>query len=220
MLWDSGGGIVGTPTPVGNADSVVLGPTLGAGVISLSASPTALTVRKHDAEAGELASRTVNGAFTPRAVAEDASGAILAVTASGSGNALSGLWVDVVKNTSGQPFSIGTGSAVALRPLLGGGVAVQVDGAWAGAIQPGDAALRAPPAWLGTATDIVPIRAGKAYALIGPSGSIGIVSAQGSSCGGVTFPGVNSVSIGLDGSAVGSTGASGCTKYLWRNLLR
>ncbi len=218
MLWDSGGGIVGTPTPIGNAGSVVLGPTLDAGVISLFAGPTTLTVRKHDAEAGEMASTTVNGAFTPRAVVEDASGAILAVT--GSGTALSGFWVDLVKNTSGPPFSIGTGAAVLLRPLLGGGIAVQIDGAWAGATQPGDAALRAPPAWLGTASDFVPIRAGKAYALIRPAGSVGVVSAQGSACGGLTFPGVTSVSIGLDGSAVGSTGSSGCTRYLWRNVLR
>jgi hypothetical protein len=219
MVWDSGGSSPGsTPTPVGNASSVVIGRSVGAGLISMSASPTALTVRKHDAAAGEVASATISGAFTPRAVIEDASSAVLAVTANGS--AVNGFWVDLAKGTAGQTFPIGNATAVALHPLLGGGVLVQLDGAWAGALNTGETALRAVPSWLGAATDLVPVRGGKAYAVVQGSGKVGIVSAQGSSCGPVTFPGVSRLSIGVDGSAVGSTGQGGCTRYLWRNILR
>ena len=219
VVWDGNGGIAPgcTPSPVGNASSVVLGRSIDAGVISLSATPAGLTVRKHDAHAGEVASTTVSGAFTPRAVVEDASGGVLAVTANGS--ALSGFWVDLAKGTAGQTFPIGSATTVALRPLLGGGVLVQLDGAWAGVMNTGETALHAVPSWLASATDLVPVRGGKAYALIKGAGAVGIVSAQGSSCGSVTFPGVSSISIGVDGSAAGSTGSGGCTRYLWRNVL-
>ena len=218
-LWNSGGAIDTAPIPVGTAGSVVLGRSLGGGVISLSADASSLTARKHDAEAAEIASTTLPGAFAPRAVAEDASGAILALTASGT--AIAGVWIDLAKNSAGQPFPVGNATSAGARPLLGGGVAVQLDGAWAGVMVPGEASLRPLPAWLTAAADPVPVRSGKAYALVPRTGnSVGIASAQGRSCGSVTFPGVSSVSVGSDGSVVGSMGASGCTKLVWRNLLR
>ena len=217
-LWDSGGRVMPT-APVGEAGHVVLGRASGSGVISLSASSTELAVRKHDAEANEVASATVSGAFTPRAAAEDGSGVVLALT--GSGTTISGLWVDLAKGTAGQSFAVGTGSAVAARPLLGGGVAVQLDGRWAGSVAPGESALRPAPAWLGNVADFVPVRGGKAYALLPQSGNVvGIVSPEGTSCGSVTFPGVSNVTVGLDGSAIGGSGTRGCTKVVWRNVLR
>jgi hypothetical protein len=217
-LWDSGGTVLNTAL-VGTAGAVVLGRASGSGVISLSASSIALTVRKHDAGANELLTAIVPGAFTPRAVAEDVSGVVLALT--GAGTTVSGLWVDLAKGTAGQSFAVGTGSAVSARPLLGGGVAVQLDGRWAGSVVPGESALRTAPPWLGNVADFVPVRGGKAYALLPQSGNvIGIVSPQGTSCGSVTFPGVSNVSVGLDGSAIGGTGARGCTKVVWRNVLR
>ena len=218
-LWNAGGGIASSPVPVGIPGSVALGRGFGAGAISLSASPTALTVRKHDAGAGEVASATVAGTFTPRAAAEDASGVVLALT--GSGTTISGVWVDLAKRTAGQSFAVGTGSTVSARPLLGGGVAVQLDGRWAGSVGPGESALQPAPAWLGNVADFVPVRGGKAYALLPQSGNVvGIVSPAGTSCGSVTFPGVSNVSVGLDGSAIGATGTRGCTKVVWRNVLR
>jgi hypothetical protein len=217
-VWDSGGTVLHAE-PVGTASAVVLGRASGSGVISLSASSTALTVRKHDAGAFEVASATVTGPFTPRAAAEDASGVVLALT--GSGTAISGLWADLAKGTTGQSFSIGTGSTVSARPLLGGGVAVQLDGRWVGSVEPGESVLRPAPPWLGNVAEFVPVRGGKAYALLPQSGNVvGIVSPVGTSCGSVTFPGVANVSVGLDGSAIGGTGARGCTKVIWRNVLR
>ncbi len=217
-LWDSGGTPLHTE-PVGTAGAVVLGRAFGSGVVSLSSGSIALTVRKHDAGAIEVASAIVAGAFTPRAAAEDASGAVLALT--GSGTTISGLWVDLAKGTAGQSFAVGSGSDVIARPLLGGGVAVQIDGRWAGLIEPGESVLRSAPPWLGNVADFAPVRGGKAYALFPQGGNvIGIVSPQGTSCGSVTFPGVSNVSVGLDGSAIGGTGARGCTKVVWRNVLR
>src|SRR5437016_2768499 len=121
-LWDGYGNVDGAPVLIGYSGSVVLGRSLGGGVISLWADSTGLTVRKHDAQAAEVASATVSGSFTPRATAEDASGAVLAIT--GPRSAVSGLWVDLAKKTAGQPFSIGTATSILARPLLGGGVAV------------------------------------------------------------------------------------------------
>ena len=217
-LWNSSGSVMPS-APVGAAGAVVLGRAFGSGVISLSPSSTELTVRKHDAEANEVTSAIVAGAFTPRAAAEDASGVVLALT--GSGTTISGLWVDLAKGTAGQSFAVGSGSTVSARPLLGGGVAVQLDGRWAGSIAPGESALQPAPAWLGNVGDFVPVRGGKAYALLPQSGNVvGIVSPAGTSCGSVTFPGVSNVSVGLDGSAIGGTGARGCTKVVWRNVLR
>ena len=196
----------------------VLGPAFGPGVISLATTTADLTVRKHGAQASEGPSVTVPGSYTARAAAEDASGAVLALT--GTGTEVSGLWVDLTHRASGQPFAIGSASAVIARPLLGGGIAVRLDSSWAGIIQPGDSTLHPPPAWLVGSSDFVPVRAGKAYALLKAGNTVDLVSVQGNACGTVTFPGVGSVAIGLDGSAVGSTGEKGCTKFVWRDVLR
>jgi hypothetical protein len=216
-LFDQGGSVA-SAFPLGSG-AVVLGPASGAGVVSLSASASALTVRKHDASAAEVASVTVAGAFLPKAAAEDASGAVLVLT--GTGGGVSGFWVDLNRGAAAQPFAIGGGSSVAARPLLGGGVAIKIDGRWAGIVQPSEPALRAPPAWLADAADFAPARSGKAYALLPSTGNdVGIVSAQGNKCGGIVFPGVSSVSVGVDGTVAGATGARGCTKFVWRNALR
>jgi hypothetical protein len=215
-LFDQGGSVV-YPSPVGSGP-VVLGPASGSGVISLSATSSALTLRKHDAGASEVASATISGAFVPRAAAEDASGAVLAIT--GSGSEASGLWVDLAKGTAGPPFAVGTGTSVHLRPLSGGGIAVQLDGRWAFVIYPGPM-VHPTPYWLGDAADFVLARGGKAYALLPKAGgTVGIVSIQGNGCGSAAFPGVSSVTVGLDGTVAGATGPRGCTKYVWRNALR
>lgn len=206
------------PSPLGSGKAV-LGPASGSGAISLFATSTALTVRKHDADAMEVASATIQGAFTPRAAAEDASGAVLSIT--GSGGEVSGFWVDLAKGTAGQPFAVGNGSAVRARPLLQGGVAIAIDGRWVGVARPGESGVGAAPAWLGSAADFVLARSGKAYALLPQTGNgIGIVSTQGNACGTIAFPGVSSVSVGSDGTVAGANGPRGCTKFVWRNALR
>ena len=214
-LWDDYG-VMWYPSPP--STNVMLGPAYGPGVISVSATSAQSTVRKHDAQALEIVSATVPGAYVPRGAAEDASGAVLVLT--GGGTEVSALWVDLTKGTGGRPFSIGSAAAVIARPLLGGGVAVRLDSSWAGIIQPGESTLRPAPAWLGDSSDFVPVRAGKAYALLKAGNTVDLVSVQGNACGKVTFPGVSSVAIGVDGSAVGSTGQKGCTKFVWRDILR
>jgi hypothetical protein len=213
MFWN----LSAEPTPSG-VTAAALGPAFGSGVISLSVTTTELTVHKHDAQGVEGPSAKIPGAYVPRGAAEDASGAVLALT--GSGTEVSGIWVDLASGKSGRPFSIGSAAAVRARPLLGGGVAVRLDSSWAGVIQPGESTLRPAPAWLGDSSDFVPVRSGKAYALLKPGNTVELVSVQGNACGKVTFPGVSSVAIGVDGSAVGSTGQKGCTKFVWRDVLR
>ena len=215
-LWDDYG-VMWNPYASPSTD-VVLGLAYGPGVISVSATSAQSTVRKHDAQALEVVSATVPGAYVPRGAAEDASGAVLVLT--GAGTEVSGLWVDLTRGTSGQPFAIGTATSVFARPLLGGGVAVRLDSSWAGMMTPGDSTLHPAPAWLGGSSDFVPVRAGKAYALLKAGNAVDLVSVQGNACGTVTFPGVTSVAIGLDGSVVGSTGQQGCTKFVWRDVLR
>jgi hypothetical protein len=199
-----------------------LGRTSAGGVIALSTNSGKLTVRKLELQTDvvvDVANATVTTDLAPLGGAEDASGAVLAL--GGSGGSVSGLWVDLAKGTAGLPFPIGSGTAVAARPLLGGGIAVQLDGRWAATVKPGETTPLAGPSWAGDAADFVPVRGGKAYALIPQTGNVvGIVSVEGNSCGSVKFPGVRSVFVGLDGSAVGSAGPGGCTKLVWRNVLR
>ncbi|HZR08499.1 MAG TPA: hypothetical protein VFA79_07945 [Myxococcales bacterium] len=226
-LWGTGpvsvalftqGGEPTNPAPIGSGP-VVLGPAYAGGVISLFATSTALTVRKHDAQAFEVASATVSGAFLPVAAAEDSTGTVLAIT--GSAGTLSGIWVDMAKQVATQPFTIATGSAARARPLQGGGIAVQVDGRWTGLVEPSQPGVQPPPAWLADAADFAVVRGAKAYALIPKTGTaVGIVSTQGNSCGTVAFPGVSSITVGVDGTVLGATGARGCTKFVWRNVLR
>jgi len=213
-LWDSGGSGKQSSTA-----ATAIGPAFGSGAIALSADSTSLTVTKVDDTASGIASTIVAGSFMPRGAAEDSSGAVLALT--GNGSAVSGIWVDMARQSAGQPFAIGTATTVKARPLLGGGLAIQLDGRWAGVVRPGESALRPAPVWLGESRDFIPARGGNAYAVMPNTGnSLGIVSAQGNSCGSATFPGVSSVSVGIDGTVVGSTGTAGCTKYVWRNVLR
>ncbi len=216
-LFSQGGELL-YPSPVGDGP-VVLGPASGGGVVSLSATPTALTVRKHDATAAEVASTTIPGAFVPLAAAEDATGPVLVVVA-GTGGA-DAFWVDLAPGSAGARFPAGAGAAVRARPLLGGGVAIRLDGRWAGVAEPGESGLRAPPAWLGSGDDFGPALSQRAYAVTpGSGGNVAIVSSQGNACGAVTFAGVGAVSVGVDGTVVGSAGSRGCTKLVWRNALR
>jgi hypothetical protein len=200
-------------------DTLALGPATGPGVIALAATAGTLSVKKLDANGNAITSTDVTSSATPIGASEDASGAVLALT--GSGTTVSGFWVDLTRKTAGRPFAIGTASAVVARPLLGSGVAVQFDGRWAGVLHPGETALQPAPSWIAKAADIVSVRGGSALALVQSTGNrVEIISPQGNSCGFVTFPGVSTVSIGVDGSAVGSTGTGNCTKLVWRNALR
>src|SRR5205814_9861314 len=134
---------------------------------------------------------------------DDSSGTVVALT--GSSSAVSGIWVDMAKQTAGQPFAVGAATSVKARPLLGGGIAIQLDGRWAGVVRPGEVTLRPAPAWLGDSRDFIPARGGNAYAVMpNTRNSIGIVSAQRNSCRSATFPGLSVVSPVIDASSAGS----------------
>jgi hypothetical protein len=116
-------------------------------------------------------------------------------------------------------------STLFLRPLIGGGAALQVDGVWTASFRSGVAAADAPPAWLAQnpQTDVKIIRNGTAYALI-PKGSadrnvLRLYSAAGNSCGSVSFP-TEGLAVGFDGTVIGAQGNAGCTHPFWPALLR
>ncbi len=119
----------------------------------------------------------------------------------------------------------GTGNAM-LRPLIGGGAALQVGGAWVGTSQSGVASFEAPPAWLAAHKhfDLQIVRGAKAYACVPRSGAaphdaLDLISASGASCGSLTFP-TDGLSVGLDGTVIGTAGEGGCAMTWWSGLLK
>ena len=119
----------------------------------------------------------------------------------------------------------GSGNAL-VRPLVGGGAALQVGGVWAGVSQGGAASFDAPPAWLAAHRnyDLEIIRGGKAYAFVPRSGAsphdtLDLFSASGASCGSVAFP-AEGLSVGPDGTVIGTGGAGGCDMSWWSALLK
>ena len=197
----------------------VIEKAFGAGNIAIGADPSGVVVHRIDANGNEAerASAPVSG--TPLSGADDASGAVLAVV--GSGGVARGVWFDLTRATAGAAFDLGPATTAMARALIGGGVAVALDGHWSALLQPGDATLHPPPAWLEDGKDFAIVRGAKAYALIAPqSNAFDIVSAAGSTCGPATFPGVSSVAVGADGTVIGSSGAGGCTKVFWTGALK
>ena len=75
------------------------------------------------------------------------------------------------------------------------------------------------PAWLKDGAEVAIVRGAKAYGLIGKN-VVDIASPAGSACGPVTFGGASSVSVGVDGTVIGSSGANGCTKIFWLGALK
>lgn len=213
------GGVFAHVATGGQTGMIALAPVDGDGILVFTGDASGLTARKLDGSLVETGSATVAGTFVPRSGAQDASGAVLALI--GSGNAVSGIWIDLARGTAGAPFAIGTGTQIAAVPLLGGGVAIQLDGHWAALLEPGQSTLHPAPAWLRDGAQLAVVRGGAAYALVPATGDgIDIVSPQGNACGTVTFPGANTLALGRGGAVIGSTGARSCTKIFWQNALR
>ncbi len=113
-----------------------------------------------------------------------------------------------------------------MRPLIGGGAAVQVDGAWVAVARSAVGSADDPPAWLASHPhhDLQIIRQNTAYALIPKSGAsprnaLELFSGAGERCGAVTFP-TEGLSMGMEGTVIGSSGEGGCTHDVWSGLLR
>lgn len=191
----------------------------GSGSIAIGADSSGIVVHRIDASGNEVGRANAAVSGKPLSGADDASGAVLAVV--GSGGVARGVWFDLARMTAGAAFDIGPATTATARALIGGGIAVALDGHWSALLQPGDATVHAPPAWLTDGKDFAIVRGARAYALFAPqSNAFDIVSAAGSACGPATFPGVASVLVGADGTVIGSSGAGGCTKVFWSGALK
>ena len=109
--------------------------------------------------------------------------------------------------------------------MVGGGAVLAVDGTWKWFIGSGSADVSAAPDWLASHAgyDFTIVRGERAYALLprtsGDPRVMDLVSTQGNRCGSLTFP-VGGLTTGADGSVIGASGNSGCTKTVWPGLLR
>jgi hypothetical protein len=161
----------------------------------------------------------------------DMKGAALVVvwpgSAVGNGGKAAGRWFDASLSPTTDWFSLpGNGDRPMLRPLVNGGAALQAGGAWVAMLASGKSGWDAPPSWLASrsGTDLTIVRQGRAYALIPKSGSslprnrLELFTPQGEHCGAGTFPG-DGLSLGLDGTVIGSSGEGGCQITWWPSVV-
>jgi len=113
-----------------------------------------------------------------------------------------------------------------LRSCSAGGAAIQIDGAWAATVRSGVGSADPVPPWLSSHDryDLQIIRQGRAYALIpragaSPHDTLELYSAAGERCGTLKFP-ADGLSMGPEGTVIGSSGDGGCTHPFWSGLLR
>jgi hypothetical protein len=146
------------------------------------------------------------------------------------GHELVGRWFNSTGKPMGDFFSISheaiAGSEVLIRSLIGGGVAVRLDGHWVATIASGQASVAQPPAWLASKPnhDLAIIRQRSAYALIPNSGqndrgTLQLVSSAGNSCGTLAFPGADTLHVGADGTVIGKAAEGACKITWWPHLL-
>lgn len=137
-------------------------------------------------------------------------------------------WVDLNINPVSDEFLLMTvppGWVSRVGRLIGGGLVYQLDNHWAVMVPSGKAESLPAPDWLAPYSnyDIEIVRGGRAYALIPKwpepdRRTISLYSASGNHCGDVTFP-LPDVTIGIDGTAIVSTGGDACTITWWPAVL-
>ncbi|MFL5292990.1 MAG: hypothetical protein ACJ79U_15830 [Myxococcales bacterium] len=162
----------------------------------------------------------------------DVKGAALVIVwpgnAVGASGSAAGRWFDASLSPVTDWFSLpGNGEPPLLRPLTGGGAALQVGGTWVATIASGKSGWTAAPPWLASrsGTDLAIVRQGRAYALIAKPGSssprnrLELFTPEGEHCGAGTFPG-DGLSLGPDGTVIGSSGEGGCEIRWWPAVLR
>jgi len=161
----------------------------------------------------------------------DASGSTFVLLSGGKNVGLSsevaGRWVDAAGNPKTDFFAVAAAAPkrAIVRALVGGGVAIQLDGDWIGTVDSGATTVQEPPEWLADNPDhdFTIVRNRRAYAVL-PRGAVDphamtLYSAQGTRCGTVTFPAIG-LTAGADGTAIGVSDSGGCTKSWWPGLLR
>lgn len=137
--------------------------------------------------------------------------------------------------------SLGTESRV-LSPLMGGGLALRLDGTWAARFESGASEASAPPSWLAQRRGRLHIvRGGKAYALLPPAPTapvcrqqVEVLAPDGTLCGTLAFDTpegacvTSPLVLGADGSILQQqlqasppeNGMNGCTQKGWPGILR
>lgn len=199
-------------------------PSATGGVLVLEQCGTKLKAHRYDAQAKETASAEVGDGSAASGVV-DAQDRVLIVASSGGSYVARWFGANLAPLT--DPFTLQAGgqSQPMLRPLAGGGAAVQLDGKWVAVVASGAAVADAPPAWLASHDnfDLQVIRGGHGYALIPRAGAtphdaLDLYGANGDHCGPVSFPAAG-LSMGPDGTVIGAS-ADGCTDSWWSALLR
>ena len=200
-------------------------PSASGGTLVLEHCGADLKAFRFDAK-GALAARANLGQMSVAAGLIDVQGRVLIAGVFGSG--YGARWYDSDLQPSSASFAVpGSGtSQPILRPLIGGGAAVQIDSAWVATVRGGNAGADPTPDWLGShgSWDLQIIRGGKAYALIprgnvSPHNSLELYSGAGERCGSQAFP-VDGLSMGPEGTVIGSAGDAECTHAFWSGLLR
>ena len=193
----------------------------------------ALMASIFDVDGRMVLSRAVADRFVNSVGAVDANGRIIVVVWPGSALGLRGSavgrWFDSSLNATTDWFELpGNGDRPFVRPLIGGGVAVQSgDGTWVAMVGSNQAGFAAPPQWLASNPkhDVLIVRQGRAYALVakfgssGPRDEIQLYDASGNLCGSGRFPGAG-LSVGHDGTVIASSADNGCTIGWWSGALR
>jgi hypothetical protein len=191
----------------------------------------ALNATIFDADGRLLVTRAVANQLVNAVGAVDANGRVIVVVWPGSAIGLGGAavarWFDASLNATTDWFQLpGDGQRPLVRPLIGGGAAVQSGGSWVAAVGSGQAAFGDAPAWLASHPqhDFMIVRQGRAYALIpkfgtsDPRNVLLLYDPAGNSCGAGTFPGGNALSVGHDGTVIDAK--SDCTIAWWSGVLR
>jgi hypothetical protein len=228
-LGPDGAVLRSTPLDNGGCASAAYASLVG-GTLVVDNCGASVTLSRFDAEGNALVSIPL-GAIPSAVGVTDAKGQTLVIFTPGSAVGISAAhaarWYDAQLAPSTGFFTAPGGSGnVSLQPLVGGGVALKIGGAWTGIVQSGATAFTAPPDWLAAQRnhDLQIVRGGRAYATLPRAGAsphnvVDLFAVTGESCGRLTVP-AGGVSIGVDGTVIGAAGDGGCNMTWWSGLLK
>jgi hypothetical protein len=200
-------------------------PSETGGTLVLERCGSKLKAYRFDAQGAPGRAAELGEAATAAGIIDAQNRAFVAVSQSG---VYAARWYDQDLKPAAAPFALPGrgGSTPMVRPLAGGGAAVQIDGDWVAISRSGAASAEAPPPWLSSHKnfDLQIIRQGRAYAFIpragaSPHDTLDLFSGAGERCGAVKLP-TDGLSMGPDGTVIGSSGEGGCTHPIWSGLLR